>query len=65
MSDTRDILVEPSDDGKWFPITVKLQSDLYEWIAHEARERRATLSYVVRDVLHKAKTAQEKGTHHG
>jgi hypothetical protein len=61
MGNTRHISVERSSDEKPFLVTLKLQRDLYEWIVHEARERRASLSYVVRDALHKAKAAQEKG----
>jgi hypothetical protein len=60
MDTARQSSADTPASGKYV-INVRLERDLYEWLVHEARERRSTLAYAVRDILHKAKLAQEKG----
>jgi hypothetical protein len=51
--------VELIPDGKVHIVTVKIQRDIYEWLVNQAHERRASLSYVIRDLLYQSKTAQQ------
>jgi hypothetical protein len=48
-------------DNKEHIVTVKVQTDLYEWLVAEARGRRTTLSYIIREALDTIKTAKENG----
>ena len=59
MSELMKKTIELIPDSKVHVVSLKIQSDLYRWLVHEAHQRRTTISYVLRELVNSAKMAQE------
>ena len=61
MSEPLSKTVEVIPDSKIHVVSLKIQPDLYRWLVHEAHQRRTTMSYVIRELVNRAKNAQKEG----
>ena len=62
MSNLSQKPVDLIPDGKIHVVSLKMQSDLYRWVVHEATKRRTTVSYVLRDLVNSAMIAQKENS---
>ena len=60
MSNPSSEPIELIPDSKTHIVTLKLQTDLYEWVVREARQRRTTMSYIIRELVDRAVHAQKE-----